>query len=73
MQVKFIKGSIKLNKKDAIITIPASMAKQLYKKKKSEECFLTVINGILQCSIIAPDVVIPMMILDEKQWVPLKD
>ena len=71
-QIKFTLGKIRFNKTNATLTIPAALAKQLYKGNKDEEIYLSSQNGILSVSTRIPDLVIPMMILDEKQWIPQK-
>ena len=70
--IKFVRGKIRFNKKNAVISVPAALAKQLYKGEKEEESYLTVINGILSVSPRIPDVVIPMMNLAPEYFVPKK-
>lgn len=71
--IKFTKGSIKFNKRDATVKIPLGLAKQLYEKAGGDcPVYLTVTNGILQCSPKVPDVIIPMIHLDKQYFVPHK-
>lgn len=71
--IKFVRGSIRFNKKDATVKIPLGLAKQLYEKSGGNcECFITVINGIAQISPKIPDLIIPMMKLECEYFLPQK-
>lgn len=66
--IKFIRGKIRFNKTNAVLTIPAALAKQLYKGEKVEDSYLTVVNGCLSVSPRIPDLVLPMGHLDDRFW-----
>ncbi len=69
----FKKGKIKFNKKSASFTIPIGVAKQLYDKPEGkQDVFVTVTGNVIQLSIKVPDCVIPVMVLEPKQWIPQK-
>ena len=71
--IKFTKGVLKFGKKTASVTIPLGLAKQLYEKAGGDcPVYLTVINGIMQLSCRQPDLIIPMVNLDERYWTPQK-
>ncbi len=72
--IKFLKGSIRFNKKSASFTIPIGVAKQLYDKPKGkQDAYFTVIGGVLQASVGIPNISIPQMILKPELFVPQKD
>lgn len=72
--IKFTKGEIKINKKNATITIPIGIAKQLYDKANgTKDMYFTVNNGVLQASVEYPNISIPPMILNKNIFIPQKD
>ena len=69
-KIQFTKTKIKLNKRNATVSIPLGLAKELYGDTTEQEGFITVINGVIQISSKKPDVVIPTMVLEKEYFVP---
>ena len=71
--IKFSKGSIKFNKRNATFSIPIGLAKQLYADANGkQDVYFSVVNNILQASVAVPDVFIPPVILKKEFFIPQK-
>ena len=72
-QIKFTKGAIRFNKKEATISIPIGIAKELYADATgTKDVFFSVIGGVLQASVGIPDCSIPSLVLNKDLFMPQK-
>ncbi len=73
--IKFTKGKLKTTKSGVFIPLPMEIVAELYPKfehTKNKDVFFAMNGGVLHVSAKVPDISIPSMNLEVKNFIPLK-